>query len=258
MAVCMKILFRNLCIALLMAVEVIPAIAQTKSSISPWEVNAQAGILFGATAPIPIPKVVEKTYTWYPNLNPSVGVVVTRRLEGKFSPMGFFAGLSWEYKGMDATTGIKDLNIVVRDGENVTKGIFNGYNLTSVRNGYLSVPLGVSYYFRNKVTLCVEAGVYTSLLLHGKFATIIDGQMLPENMESSVELELYEFDFSDRITPVDFGGLLNFYIYPWERMGFLVGLRLGSISVVRKDFDMIPFKLYNAYSCIGFTYRLSN
>lgn len=254
----MKTLFRNLYIALSIVVGLAPSFAQTQSSISPWEVSAQAGLLIGATAPIPIPKAVEKTYTWYPNLNPSVGVVVTRRLEGKLSPLGIFAGLSCEYKGMAATTGVKDLKIVLRDGEDVMKGKFNGNNLTSVRNGYFTVPLGMSYYFGNKVTMCVEAGVYTSLLLQGKFGTIIDGKMLPENMDTPIELDLQEFDFSDRINPVDFGGLLNFYVYPWERMGFLAGLRLGSIPVVRKDFDVIPFKLYNIFSWVGFTYRLSN
>lgn len=255
----MKRLIRKIAIlGLALASSLFALQAQTNVDDSPWIVTVQTGLLFGAAAPIPVPKAVQKVYTWYPKLNPTLNVVVTRRLSGRLAPFGVFAGFSCEFKGMEATTQVKDLAISLQEGQDVLKGTFTGDNLTSIHNGYLVLPFGASYHFGGKVPMSVEAGLYASLLLQGSFKTIIDGRMtLAEREGAEMELELQEFDFSDRFNPIDFGAHLTFNVYPWPRFGFSAGLKYGLTSIVKKDFDAIPFKLHNVFGMVGFSYRLT-
>lgn len=235
----------------------LPSFVAAQENSKLWHVAAHGSILFGASTPLPVPQEVKAVYTWYPKLNPSIGVTVARQFGGKYNDWGLYSGISCEFKGMEATTMVRDLAIAMGEGEDVLTGSFSGDNLTMIRNGYLTFPLGVSYKVPTK-KFSIQAGLYASLLLQGSFKVIIDGAMKNEDLDEPLALDLLEFDFSDRFRPMDFGASISFATYPWERVGFTAGLNIGLISIVRKDFNAIPFKLHNVFGSVGITYRLSD
>ncbi len=221
-----------------------------------WQITASAKFLIGASSPIPPPTQVKAVYTWFPKLNPSLGVTVTRKLEGRFKDWGIYGGVNCNFRGMEATTKIEDLSIKMGDKDNPIRGQFFGDNLSKIHNGYLAFPFGISYKIPQK-TFSVQAGLYLAVLLQGRFETTIDGKMKSKNTTNPIEIDLLELNFSDHLRPIDFGMNLNFIVFPWERVGFIAGLDFGFTPIVRKEFDAIPFKLHNVYASIGISYRLS-
>ncbi len=228
-----------------------------KPQTNKWEIIASAKFLVGASSPIPPPTQVRAVYTWYPKLNPWIGITIIRNLNGIFQDWALYSGVNCNFRGMEATTKIENLTIKMGTGDDRIEGQFFGDNLSMIRNGYLSFPFGISYKLPNK-KFSIQSGFYLSLLLQGSFKTIIDGRLKAKGTTEPIPLDLVHLDFSDKLKPFDFGMNLNFSYFPWERIGFIGGLDFGFIPIVRKDFDAIPFKLHNIYASVGISYRLSN
>ena len=244
-----------LCIAALMPLQSLFAQQEQENK---WDISAFGGLQFGAASPIPVPKEVTKIYTWYPKLNPELGVSVVRwmNLPDK-NTWGLYSGVSCEFSGMEATTQVKELNVVMGEGEQVMKGHFTGDNLTEVRNGYLTIPLGVAYRNPSR-TFSVRGGFYGSLLLQGMFKVVIDGHLKTPELSEPLLIDLAEFDFSDKIRSFDFGLHTVFTYHFNERVGVRAGVKIGFNSIARRDFEALPFSLHNTFASVGISYRLSD
>ncbi|MDY6121617.1 MAG: outer membrane beta-barrel protein [Porphyromonas sp.] len=253
----MNHLIRQTVVGILLLSSTLHTFSQEVSSH--WEINAEVGINIGASTPTPLPSSLKKVYTWYPKLNPSLGLSATYWLDRtKISACwGIHTGVYGEYKSVETTTAVDGMDIVVGKSHEALRGLFSGDNLASLRNGYVTIPVGLAFLLP-KQKLTIEAGLYLSLLLQGSFTVIIDGTLRPkETPESPILIDLWKFDFSDQLRTIDSGwqGKLSYNIN--NRLMIQTAISMGFVSIVKRNFEAIPFGLHNVFATIGFSYNLS-
>ncbi|WP_373775187.1 porin family protein [Porphyromonas loveana] len=261
----MKRLFRHLRLSLLLIIGAsLQLAAQSlaqQSTPSLWNFAVRAGLHVGATTPVPTPRALDHIYVWYPHLNPMIQLSASRRLQAD-SPWSVSAGITFEKKGMEATTRVKDMQAAIisdspyaGSADEEYSGLFTGDNNTLIRLGYLTVPLQAVYHTLSD-RLLLRGGIYASLLLESTFKVIIDGTMVYDDPLLGVDqLELRQLDFSDKIKGADFGLVVGADYYFTERLGAFADVTFGLLPVTGSDFRAIPYAMHNVFACVGFTYR---
>jgi hypothetical protein len=126
---------------------------------------------------------------------------------------------------------------------------------TEFRYDYLSIPIKVGYEYGNKGFIYGNIGIATSLLLSSKTSTPI----FNENFE---EVGRNEYDASDNVTPIEFGGIIEvgFGYTFFEKLGVYVegNFHHGFTSVSTDDYFTGKTILnYRASANLGIRYKLN-
>lgn len=215
-----------------------------------WGIGA--GLNFGATPPLPIPKEVTKMHAWYANINPTARVWGLYDISGGEGVSLSFA-LEAERKSFSATTMLTDLEISFPGEEN--QGLFTGNQNVTIDNAYLTLPIGLAYEFGRSKRFQIRLEGYASILMSAKFAVKLDGDGLLNGEALAPENILY-FNFGDQIRPYDLGVRLAGKFYFTKRWGLDLGLSYGITPANKNDFrKMFPNDLHNLYGFAGISYR---
>ena len=238
---------------------------ESNASVRPslWVFSGRVGMHVGASTPVPVPQAMEHVYAWYPRLNPMVQLSASRRLLAG-SPWAVNVGIAVEKKGMEATTRVKDMKVaIVSDSpyagnpDEEYPGLFTGDNNTEIRLSYLTIPVQAEYNML-KDRLKLRGGLYTSLLLESSFRVIIDGTMVYDDPKlGTAQMDLRELNFSDKIKGADFGVIIGADYYFARQIGAFADVTFGLIPLTGTHFKAIPYRMYNVFARIGFSYRLN-
>jgi hypothetical protein len=233
--------------------------AEAQDSFPNWELKMYAGYNLGGTSPIPLPAEIRKINSWSPGLAGTLGFQATRRLTPEW---GITTGLAIDIKGMSIEADVKYMNtsIVIGEGEHtgVFAGMFTGKNKTTVRNGYLLIPLLGTYfpqvhtdwrfrlggYFAWQRDANVEGKAYDGYIRNGGPAG------------DRINVDMSTFDFSGNVHSCD-AGLMASTDWSFTRRLALTGqLTWGLVPLFPSDFNGIPYKMYNIYFMGGIAYTL--
>ncbi len=204
-----------------------------------WQ--AFAGLNFGATAPVPVPEGVTEVYAWYPNTNPSVGIMGVHQFrQGKPHAIGF--ALQAERKSFRATTKLE--NLKVADAEPIS-----GNQRTDFSGRYLTLPI---FYMANlsKDRVQLYAGAYASLLLGSEFNVTLDSD--PESLDEGT---IVVTPMNDFVRPYDIGLILGANIFFSTNLGLTLRFTSGLTTATKESFRDTGYPLHNLYSFVGLAYR---
>lgn len=245
---------RIFCLSIFLALGLSLALgAQNKvpSYDAPFQWGVGAGLNFGATPPLPIPRAVTQVHAWYPNLNPAVKIWGLYRFSERL-PLSLSLGVEAERKSFSATTMLTGLEIALPGGD--MQGNFTGNQNVSIDNTYLTLPIGINWDLaRGRLHLRLEG--YASLLTSAKFAVKLDGDG-KLNDEPLAEGEILYFNFGDQIRNYDLGLRLAAKYYFTHHWGVETQMSYGITPATKRDFrSMFPYGLHHLYAQIGLSYR---
>lgn len=224
-----------------------------------WEYDLRLGLNIGGTTPLPLPAEIRKINSFTSGLNPVAGVRATRWFESH-PQWGVTSGITVDYRGMKESADVKYwyTHLVVGEGENAGtfSGTFTGKNRTTVRNGYLTVPLLATY--RPFKHWTFHLGGYFSWMLSADFSgTASDGYIREGGPTGDrIEVKNASFDFSDNLRKIDAGISVGADWRFNKRMSVTGDLTWGLVPVFPSDFKGICYKMYNIYFALGLSYRL--
>lgn len=241
---------------LLAAAGCMPA-ARAQQKLKKWEYNVFAGYNLGGTTPIPLPAEIRKVKSWSPGFTPTLAFQATRWINTEW---GLTSGIAIDIKGMIIRADVKYMYTYLQVGEGDQtgpfEGSFSGQNKTSVKNGYLTVPLLASYRPFERWTF--HAGGYIAFLQDKKFeGDASDGYIRVGGPTGDyINIEQATFDFSGEERNVD-AGLIAAADWRFnQRMAVKGQLSWGLVPIFPSDFHGIPYKMYNVYFMLGVAYRL--
>ncbi|MDR1937668.1 MAG: PorT family protein [Tannerellaceae bacterium] len=246
---------RQLLIVLAGVLACVPASAQLPGR--QWECKMFAGYNLGASTPIPLPAEIRKIHSWSPGLNGTLAFHATRWLTTRW---GVTSGLAIDLKGMAVEADVKYLNtnLVVGEGDHTGtfSGIFTGHNKTSVRNGYLVLPLLASC--RPLRDWTFHIGGYFALQRDAKFeGSASDGYIRNGGPAGDrINVETSSFDFSDRVHKTDAGVMALGDWFFSNKMALTGQLSWGLVPLFPSNFTGVPYKMYNVYFMGGIAYKL--
>lgn len=135
-----KQIIRSLCLLLLGVWTASSADAQDRRD--KWESKVFLGYNLGGTSPLPLPAEIRSINSWRPGFGGTLAFHITRWLSPQW---GITTGLAIDIKGMKIDADVKYMHtsLVVGEGDNtgLFTGTFSGRNKTTVRNGYLLIPV---------------------------------------------------------------------------------------------------------------------
>ncbi len=212
----------------------------------------RAGISIGGTAPLNIPQEIRKLEGYQPSLIPSIEFNAHYPLDKNW---GIISGLRLEYKGMHTTANVKQwyvtMNVSRGDNPGEVKGYFTGtVELNSV-NGYITIPLLLSY----------DLGTHWRFGAGGFGAVAIDRNFTGEasdgdlyDLMSHQYVESASFDFSNEVRHFDFGAQLSADWRITEKIAVSAQFAFSLTPLFNKDFHNVAYNLYNIYGNIGAAY----
>jgi len=245
-------------LALLMTVSLFVGHYATAQPIARhWEFKMFAGYNLGGSSPLPLPAEIRQIHSWSPGVAGTLAFQATRWITPHW---GITSGLAIDVKGMKIAADVKymNTNLAVGEGEHtgVFTGMFSGKNKTTVRNGYLLLPLMGSYAPDNVWRL--RLGGYFALLQDAGFeGSASDGYIrIGGPAGDRINIESATFDFSDNIRKIDVGlmGAADWYFT--RKLSLTGQLSWGLVPLFPSDFNGIPYKMYNIYFMGGIAYKL--
>jgi hypothetical protein len=259
----MRLILRILAIATLVAmISEMTAMAQNerdanlvKSEQNGWEYEIRAGLNFGGTSPLPLPREIRKIKSFNPKFNGTIEGVATKWIyNGKW---GISGGLKVEEKGMETGAQVKNYHTRVVNGDQKVEGYFTGYNRTRVSLTYLTVPIMANYRLSSRWKF--RAGIGTSVLLGGDFnGYVCDGYL--RNGTPTGEKVTFSgdgrgtFDFSDDLRRMQWSVMAGASWRAYRHFSVVADLSWGFMDIFKSSFKTISFNLYPIYFNIGFAY----
>ncbi len=241
---------RNIIITFAILLSALSLSAQTSKEVKPKFITWQAfaGLNFGATSPVPVPKGITKVYAWYPNTNPSVGITGIHKFNGsKHHGIGF--SLQAERKSFKATTKLENLEVGDASQYEQDSETISGNQQTSFSARYISLPIFyVASLAKNKVNLYV--GSYASLLLGTEFKIVMDTD--PETLDDSTFQRL---SMDDYVRPYEIGFIFGTDYFFNNNLGATLRFTAGITSATKDEFANIGYSLHNLYALLGITYK---
>ncbi len=231
--------------------------ATSQTTRKPWEFKAFAGYNLGGSTPLPLPAEIRKINSWSPGFAGTLAIHATYWLT---SDWGITSGLAVDLKGMSINADVKYMmtNLVVGEGDNTGNfsGMFTGKNKTTVRNGYLVLPLLATW--RPVENWTFRLGGYFASQQDAKFeGSASDGYIRNGGPAGDrINIEKATFDFSDNIRKTDAGLMGSADWFFTEKMAVTGQLSWGLVPLFPSDFNGIPYKMYNIYFMTGIAYRL--
>jgi hypothetical protein len=247
---------RKLFIALAGTVACLTLAAQQEST-KQWEYKGFAGYNLGGSTPLPLPAEIRKIHSWSPGFSGTLAFHVTRWLTREW---GVTSGLAIDVKGMSVQADVKYMNtsLVVGEGDHTGTftGMFTGRNTTTVRNGYLVVPLMAAY--RPPGKWAFRLGGYVAFQRDARFeGSASDGYIRNGGPAGDrINIEMATFDFSDHIRKTDAGAMASADWFFTRKLALTGQLSWGFVPLLPTHFTGIPYKLYNLYFMGGIGYRL--
>jgi hypothetical protein len=226
------------------------------SALNGLEYEMYAGVNIGGTSPIPLPAEIREINGYNPMLNLAIGGNVIKWLDG--SPnWGFSLGVSFENKGMDTKSTVKNYGMeIIQDGARI-KGNWTGRVDTKYHSSLITIPLLVRW--RPLSRWSFHAGPYMSFSLNHEFDGTVHNGYLREIDPTGTKAEFE----GDAFAPYDFND--NLRTFQWGVQGgatwraykhlFLRGtLSWGCSDIFKSSFKTVSFALYPIYANIGFGY----
>jgi hypothetical protein len=232
------------------------AAAQTESGRL-WEYKVFAGYNLGGSTPLPLPAEIRRIHSWSPGIAGTLALHATRWLSSRW---GITSGLAIDMKGMIIEADVKYLNTLLEVGEGdhtgTFSGMFSGRNKTTVRNGYLVIPL---------LATCRPPGTWT-FHLGGYFALLRDANFEGKASEGyirnggpagdRINIEMSTYDFSKHVRKTD-AGIMALADWPFtDKLAMTGQLSWGLLPLFPSSFNGIPYKMYNVYLMGGIAYKL--
>jgi hypothetical protein len=218
-----------------------------------------AGYNLGGSAPLPIPAEIRSINSWNPGFAWTLGIQATRRLASEW---GVTSGLAIDVKGMSIKADVMYMNTNLDIGEGANRGhfsgMFTGKNSTTVRNGYLLVPLLATYFPLAAPNWRFHLGGYFALLRDANFnGSAYDGYIRNGGPAGDrIEVLTATFDFSENLRNIDAGLMAAANWFPTSHIGIQGQLSWGLLPIFPSSFNGIPYKMYNIYFMGGLAYRL--
>jgi hypothetical protein len=247
---------RTLFITLAAALAALTLAAQQESTPQ-WEYKAFAGYNLGGTTPLPLPAEIRRMRSWSPGFSPSLALHVTRWLSPQW---GVTTGLSIDLKAMSVRTDVKYMNTSLAVGEGdhtgTFTGMFTGANHTSLRLGYLVVPVMAAWRPPGKWTL--RMGGYLAFQRDARFeGQASDGYIRNGGPAGDrINIETSSFDFSGHVSKTDAGAIASADWFFTPRLALSGQFSLGFVPIFPDNFNGVPYKMYNIYFAGGVGYRL--
>lgn len=232
-----------------------PALSQTQGKS--WEFKFFAGYNMGGSTPVPLPAEIRKINSWNPKLSGTLAFHATYWLTPEW---GVTSGLALDIKGMEIKADVMYMmtNLVVGEGDNTGNfsGMFTGKNKTTVRNGYVVIPLLATWRPVEKWTF--RLGGYVGSQQDAKFeGSASDGYIRVGGPDGDrINVEKATFDFSENIRKADAGLMASADWFFTQKMGVTGQFSWGFVPLFPSDFNGIPYKMYNIYFMLGIAYRL--
>lgn len=258
-----KQILQTLGILLLGIGTIFPAAAQKESLQTPpkkfrqWESKVFLGYNLGGTTPLPLPAEIRSINSWKPGFGGTLAFHISRW----FSPeWGITTGLAIDIKGMKIDADVKYMHtsLVVGEGDNTGRftGTFSGKNHTTVRNGYLTIPVMAA--FRPFQSWTFRLGGYIASQRDAKFeGTASDGYIRNGGPTGDrINVEKASFDFSDKVRKVDAGIIASADWFFTDKLAVTGQLSWGLVPLFPSNFEGISYKMYNVYFMLGLGYKL--
>ncbi len=227
----------------------IPAAPELK-----WQHSIQAGLNFGASAPLSFPDNIRKIDAWWPAFAPSLGYELLYNIDRKW---GVAAAIKMDMKGMYVKDEVLYLHtIITTDGGGKFEGAFSGTNETRVRNAYVSVP--ISAVFSPDKNWKVKLGIYGAWLFSSNFkGTVSNGYIRNGgSLGEKVDIATATFDFGHQMNEFDWGLQAGGERMVGKHIAVMGNLSWGLRPLFPTSFEGMDFKLYNIYLTLGLRYTL--
>ena len=219
-----------------------------------------AGFNFGATTPFPIPEEVRAIEAWWPQFGAQLGYNILMQGNGNW---GVGSGILLDYKGMGVRDRVKYMHTIVdiEVGERQGKfeGYFTGKNQTIVKSAYVTIPVYITYYLKNKWNF--RLGMYGSYLFSSEFSgKVWDGYIRVNDYTGEKILINSEspafFNFGTKMRSFDVGIIGGAEYKINHKFGIYTNISYGATSVFKSSFRGIGFNLHNMYAAAGLSYTL--
>lgn len=236
--------------------ELTPSVASAdKSAVlekKPWHLKLTVGYQLGAATPFSLPPSIRKIKGWSPLFNPSLGMEWAKKTSHKIT---LAAGLRLSWKGALVKSQVQHYYTTITTfddhSEETFQGVFSGDNETRMHNVYITVPI----YFMMPVsgTWNVKGGMYTSVLLHGKFNGSVSNGYIRKGdaLGEKVIIPHADFDFSKELNSVDYGLLLGVEKSLRKQFFLYSDVSVGLSPLFPKSFQSVDLRLHQVYVEVG-------
>jgi len=153
---------------------------------------------------------------------------------------------------------VKSYNLTMVTGnEGEISGVFTGKVRTRVKNSYLTLPLLAMWQSDEQAKWGIKAGIYGSFLLDGEFSgSASDGYLRDgDPVGERIDVSTASYEFSKELQRWNWGLQLGAEWRPFPHLLTGIDLSWGVNSILKKDFDVITYKMYPIYCTINFGYR---
>jgi hypothetical protein len=221
-----------------------------------FDFSLKAGFNIGGTAPMGIPAPIREIKSFNPLISLSLGGEVSYWLNAQW---GVSTGVGFENKGMSTVARVKEYALLLKTDEGELQGLFSGEVKTGVHNGYMTIPLSVTYHTDKNINLLL--GFYYAYLLTPSFTgSAYNGKFRTGNEGSEYNMEMTEpaafpDSFSEALNKHDYGisGGIEWYAF---KHFFVAGeLDWGLRSIFPHSFKGIDMSMYNLYFKASFGYK---
>lgn len=219
-----------------------------------FEINA--GTSIGGSSPIPLPAEIRHINSYSPDLDLSLGVVITKWMDPA-RKWGLAAGVRLETKGMKTKANVKNYGMEILDDGKSLSGRWTGKVQTKYHSQQLVVPITAVYRVHKR--LKVSAGPYLAYAFSNDLSGYVFEGYLREGDSTG---DKYVFE-GDARASYDFGSELRRFQWgiqggvSWTAYKHLVvnaNLSWGCNNIFKSTFKTVSFSLYPIYLNVGFGY----
>ncbi len=218
-----------------------------------FDYRLRAGISIGGTSPLGLPAEIRKIEGYRPSLIPSIEFNAHYAFNEQW---GLVSGLRLEYKGMHTTANVQQwyvtMNVSTGENPGQARGYFTGTVETNSVNGYVTIPVLLSYDLGEKWRFAL--GGFASINVNKGFTGAAKDGYLYNVSTGRTSVESASYDFSDDVRRFDFGAQLAADWRVWERLAVSAQFAWSITPIFQKGFTNVTYKLYNIYGNIGFAY----
>lgn len=224
-----------------------------KSKGVEFHVFAAYGI--GGRSPLGLPAEIRKINSYSPLANISAGAGATYMFTPKW---GLRGGLSFEAKGMDVSSEVRNYRITMDIKNGDALGTKSGYYTGRVSNKsmvqYLTIP--VVAVFRPDDRWEIRGGIYGSYAISREFTGSTSGGYIRESpLHPKIGVGYASYDYSSDLRHWDLGVELGAGFRVYRGLSVNLNLQWGFIDNLNPDTRRIDLSMYNIFLNAGVSYR---
>lgn len=228
-----------------------------KSSLQELNVQLNAFYSLGGSAPLGIPREIQKIKGYNPGLQLGLELNATKWYSGD-NRWGIRAGISVEGRGMRTQALVKSYLTEIIQEESRLKGYFTGLVNTHVQNTYASIPVSIVYRLSDRWN--ISTGVYASFLIDKQFTGYVSDGVFRIGDPTGEKVIFSEtgrgiYDFSEDERALQWGVHVGADWLMRGRFKLLSKFNYGVNNLFKTDFTAISFTMHNIYLDLGFGYK---